>query len=422
MGLETGTYISDLNASNPINATDVVGQGDDHMRLIKSTLLNTFPNITGAMTLTHSQLNEAAIKDEANTFLGAVTIERNNSSSQQPYLKLFDHASVEQYSFDVTAADHLLITDASNNIPFQIVKASDVRLRDGYTLRVYDSADTDYIEVSVATNIVSFAGNGVVSLDLSGFANHNFAGHINAITGSRIRAYDSTDTDTVELYTNGTNGKLVGTNLQWLELDTWSSGLKLLDGMAFRLFDSSNVDYMNLAHNGVNLNATFNNTTAFNLLDGVELRVYDSTDTDYIGIKHDGTGAVWLANNVADMDFASIAIKSDNDTVDEPGWKGTPQNSISDNYTLVIGDAAKQIYMTAGAAKTLTIPANASVAFPIGTILTIVNDSGNDWTVAITTDTLEKLGGSTGSQTLTDNNKAVIEKVTSTLWKYSSTD
>lgn len=57
MGLETATYISGLNSSNPVHATDQVGEGDDHIRLIKSTLLNTFPNITGAMTASHTELN-----------------------------------------------------------------------------------------------------------------------------------------------------------------------------------------------------------------------------------------------------------------------------------------------------------------------------------------------------------------------------
>lgn len=57
MGLETGTYIDDLNASNPDGATDQKAEGDDHLRLIKSTILNTFPNITGALTPTHIELN-----------------------------------------------------------------------------------------------------------------------------------------------------------------------------------------------------------------------------------------------------------------------------------------------------------------------------------------------------------------------------
>ena len=53
MGLETVTYIDSLNTSNP-GATDSVAQGDDNLRLIKSTVKNTFPNITGAMTATHT--------------------------------------------------------------------------------------------------------------------------------------------------------------------------------------------------------------------------------------------------------------------------------------------------------------------------------------------------------------------------------
>lgn len=56
MGLESGTYISDLNESNPA-ATDVKSQGDDHIRLVKKTIKNTFPNVSGAVTPTHTELN-----------------------------------------------------------------------------------------------------------------------------------------------------------------------------------------------------------------------------------------------------------------------------------------------------------------------------------------------------------------------------
>jgi hypothetical protein len=57
MPLEVATYISGLNASNPVGATDPKSQGDDHLRLIKSTLLNTFPNVTGEVTPTQTELN-----------------------------------------------------------------------------------------------------------------------------------------------------------------------------------------------------------------------------------------------------------------------------------------------------------------------------------------------------------------------------
>ena len=56
MGLESGTYINSLNTSNPVS-TDGIAQADDHMRLIKSTVKNSFPGITGAVTSTHTELN-----------------------------------------------------------------------------------------------------------------------------------------------------------------------------------------------------------------------------------------------------------------------------------------------------------------------------------------------------------------------------
>ena len=57
MALETGTYIDSLVATNP-TATDALAQADDHLRLIKATLKATFPSITGAVTLTHTQIND----------------------------------------------------------------------------------------------------------------------------------------------------------------------------------------------------------------------------------------------------------------------------------------------------------------------------------------------------------------------------
>ena len=56
MALETGTYISDLVATNPTSA-DAKSQGDDHLRLIKSALKNTFTAITGAVTATQAEIN-----------------------------------------------------------------------------------------------------------------------------------------------------------------------------------------------------------------------------------------------------------------------------------------------------------------------------------------------------------------------------
>jgi len=56
MALESTTYINGLVATNPAG-TDARSQGDDHIRMVKSAVKATFPNITGAITPTHTELN-----------------------------------------------------------------------------------------------------------------------------------------------------------------------------------------------------------------------------------------------------------------------------------------------------------------------------------------------------------------------------
>ena len=60
MGLESGTYIDSLNSSNPA-AGDAVNEGDDHLRLIKSTVKATFPNVSGAVTIQNAAVDTLCI-------------------------------------------------------------------------------------------------------------------------------------------------------------------------------------------------------------------------------------------------------------------------------------------------------------------------------------------------------------------------
>jgi len=68
------------------------------------------------------------------------------------------------------------------------------------------------------------------------------------------------------------------------------------------------------------------------------------------------------------------SLTTDNTTADEVGYKGLPQNSQG-NYTLVLTDAGKYIANTSSG-TTVTVPPNSSVAFPVGTVVTIVNQNG----------------------------------------------
>lgn len=56
MTVESATYISGLDPLKP-TGSDVKQEGDNHIRLLKQTLINTWPNITGAVTATHTDLN-----------------------------------------------------------------------------------------------------------------------------------------------------------------------------------------------------------------------------------------------------------------------------------------------------------------------------------------------------------------------------
>lgn len=110
------------------------------------------------------------------------------------------------------------------------------------------------------------------------------------------------------------------------------------------------------------------------------------------------------------------------DGTDEVGFKNIPQNSQSANYTLVLADAGKHIFHPSGDAnaRTYTIPANASVAYPIGTALTFINMTAEVVTIAITTDTMYlSSAGTTGSRSLAQYGSATAIKMTSTTWLIS---
>lgn len=57
MGLESVTFIDDLIETNPVSSTDEARFSADHLRNIKKALLNTFPNISDAVTANHTQLS-----------------------------------------------------------------------------------------------------------------------------------------------------------------------------------------------------------------------------------------------------------------------------------------------------------------------------------------------------------------------------
>lgn len=162
---------------------------------------------------------------------------------------------------------------------------------------------------------------------------------------------------------------------------------------------------------------------------GAELRLPEDTDngSNYIALKAPDTLSANLTFTLPSVDGASGEVISTNGsgTLSFTSITTVPQNSQSAAYTLVLGDAGKHIFHPSAdtTARIWTIPANASVAYPVGTAITFVNqDSAGVITIAITSDTMRLAGaGTTGSRTLAANGVATAIKVTSTEWIISGT-
>lgn len=138
--------------------------------------------------------------------------------------------------------------------------------------------------------------------------------------------------------------------------------------------------------------------------------------------------AVWVSQAADLSSLGDMAYETAADYVLQtqiPTIRSIPQNSKSADYTLVLADQGGHIlHPTADtSARTFTIPANASVAYPIGTALTFVNQNGaGSVSIAITSDTMRLAGaGTTGTRTLAANGMATALKVTATEWIISGT-
>lgn len=131
-----------------------------------------------------------------------------------------------------------------------------------------------------------------------------------------------------------------------------------------------------------------------------------------------GTGNQFFSVSGPTSSVKTFTFPDDNSSI---GYLNVPINSQSSSYTLVLSDSGKTILhpISDNNARTFTIPANSSVAYPIGTVVTFANLI-NTVTIAITTDTMYLSGsGATGSRTLAPFGLASAVKLTSTSWLIS---
>ena len=104
------------------------------------------------------------------------------------------------------------------------------------------------------------------------------------------------------------------------------------------------------------------------------------------------------------------------------GYRQMPQNNQAAalSYTLVLADDGKHIYLTGGTTNTLTVPTNASVAFTIGTVITVVNNNSGICTISGPTSGLQLANGALATtRSLATKGMATMVKVGTDLWYVS---
>lgn len=133
-------------------------------------------------------------------------------------------------------------------------------------------------------------------------------------------------------------------------------------------------------------------------------------DDGRIVLSDESAGAERLVVNVAGQIL-------EGGTNFELGYKDAPQNSQAGSYTLALTDRGRHLYLTSGAA-TITVPLNASVAFPLGTIINVLNDGSASKTISPAGGVnLKWVGsGTSGARTLAVSGLATLIKVASDTW------
>jgi len=262
--------------------------------------------------------------------------------------------------------------------------------------------------------------------------------------------------------TNGTSGQVLtsnGTGIYWSTVSGSASANSTGGNGAIQYYNGTSLgSSTNLVFNGTNIflgNTTANSNygqtslavanstntatlTPISLTIGTQIantlgfyagaNVYANTTTVFFGNStvnsvHTATTLGFYANSTVNTVITAAAANSITINGFTIGYLEVPQNSQSAAYGLVRADSGKHILHPASDnnARTFTIPANANVAYPTGTVLTFTN-MANTVTIAITTDTLYLAGvGTTGSRTLAAYGIATAIKINTSAWVISGT-
>jgi hypothetical protein len=257
------------------------------------------------------------------------------------------------------------------------------------------------------------------------------------VIGTNVQAYDATlaglasvttSADTliyatnVDTFTTTTLSTFIRTLLDDADATTARTTLGLAIGTNVQAWDADLDAIAALSGTAGYLKKTAANTWS---LDNVTF-VDTSTTQSSIGGAKTFTAGVTFSSTVALGSSATAFTQSANNNSTavattayvDSAVSTTPISQKTANYTLVLTDAGKMIEFNSASNLTLTIPANSSVAFPVGTQILIGRLGSGKVNVAITTDTLYSvsIGGVQAKYLSSQYSGATLVKNSSTSW------
>ena len=164
MGLETSTYTDGLVTSNPLT-TDIISKGDDHLRLIKSTVKASFPDVDEAVVTIHNSTTAPASKQTG-------TVWRDTSNS---LWKFWNGSTwyVLPLAFNATtnlniSGNALISTDTDGDITITPNGSGEIIL-DGQKWPQADGNNLDYLTTN-GSGQIAWTANTVAASEASATA------------------------------------------------------------------------------------------------------------------------------------------------------------------------------------------------------------------------------------------------------------
>lgn len=398
---------------------------DDHTQYV---LADGSRTVTGELVIQGTSISTITSRTDGASSVALMNLDNSSSVSQGAFK--YDE-SVDQTSLETNNSNGLFIKGLSGPVTVTSGSGTNISLTPGTTgSLVLDGLNWPQTD-GTAGYVLSTNGSGTLSWV--------------AQTGGTSTFLGLTDTPS----------SFAGSGGYFVKVNTGASALEFVADPGYL----QNIVEDTTPQLGGNLNVNGNSivstsagnivitpdTTGSIVLDGLNWPQADGS-ADQV-LKTDGAGNLsWTANagtgiaNVVDdttpqlggdldVNGNSIVSVASGDVSITPNGTGKTKitnleaavpinNQTGTSYTGVLADAGKLVTMSNASANTFTIPANSSVAYPVGTWIRVTQLGAGATTIAITTDTLNY--NSTFTATLAGQySEVILTKVTSTSWVMS---